>query len=172
MAVAFTRASWWLIGRGGKDARREPNSSPGPSAASSQDADSVRFPQGQAARVRSARPRPRWQSREERRRRAVDREFDLVLVPSDGGLCWSGSDSDDSDWSIGWLEPHAPGFLPDSGDGDSETGSFAVLVPCYGRGRCDRGAAAAGSSPNRDRSIGAMDLVDGYSSDRFGSLED
>lgn len=67
----------------------------------------------------------KWKSREERIRR-VDREYDVVLVPSDGvGL--SGSESDDSDWSIGWLEPHAPDFQSDD-EGDD---SFAVLVPCY-----------------------------------------
>lgn len=62
----------------------------------------------------------------------IDREYDLVLVPSDGG-CLSGSESDDSDWSIGWLEPHASDFLCDD---EGET-SFAVLVPCYGRGRTE-----------------------------------
>lgn len=42
----------------------------------------------------------------------------------------SGSESDDSDWSIGWLERHDPEF-----ENDSETdNSFAVLVRCYGRG--------------------------------------
>ncbi|RVW56294.1 hypothetical protein CK203_110202 [Vitis vinifera] len=41
--------------------------------------------------------------------------------------------SDDSDWSIGWLEPHGPEFQSD----DELDGSFAVLVPCYGRGRND-----------------------------------
>ncbi|KAL3649963.1 hypothetical protein CASFOL_006366 [Castilleja foliolosa] len=35
--------------------------------------------------------------------------------------------ADKSDWSIGWLEPHAPGF---HSDGDTDD-SFAVLVPCY-----------------------------------------
>nr|GMC67525.1 Amelogenin, X like [Ipomoea batatas] len=38
-----------------------------------------------------------------------------------------GSESDDSDWSIGWLEPHAPDFQSD----DEADNSFAVLVPCY-----------------------------------------
>ncbi|KAK4789623.1 hypothetical protein SAY86_016927 [Trapa natans] len=68
----------------------------------------------------------KWQTREQRRN--IDREFDIVLVPSDG-VCFSGSDeSEDSDWSIGWLEPHGPEFPSDSEDEDS---SFAVLVPCY-----------------------------------------
>ncbi|KAH6803799.1 hypothetical protein C2S51_032046 [Perilla frutescens var. frutescens] len=67
----------------------------------------------------------KWKSREERSRR-IDKEYDVVLVPSDG-VCLSGSESDDSDWSIGWLEPHAPDFQSD----DEADDSFAVLVPCY-----------------------------------------
>ena len=35
------------------------------------------------------------------------------------------------DWSVGWLEPHGLGFQSDEDSDDS----FAVLVPCYGRGR-------------------------------------
>ncbi|KAM7274680.1 hypothetical protein ACFE04_016546 [Oxalis oulophora] len=65
----------------------------------------------------------KWQSREQRR---IDHEYDVVLVPSDG-VCLSESESDDSDWSIGWLEPHGPDF-----DSDAESdNSYAVLVPCY-----------------------------------------
>ncbi|KAG8503215.1 hypothetical protein CXB51_001071 [Gossypium anomalum] len=71
----------------------------------------------------SRRVKRKWHSREERE---IDREYDVVLVPSDGG-CVSGSESDGSDYSIGWLEPHGSGF---HGDDDSDN-SFAVLVPCY-----------------------------------------
>jgi hypothetical protein len=73
----------------------------------------------------SRRVKRKWHSREERK---IDREYDVVLVPSDGG-CVSGSESDDSDYSIGWLEPHGPEFQSD----DDTDNSFAVLVPCYGR---------------------------------------
>lgn len=85
----------------------------------------VKFPTVTAPKA-SASPRKikkKWQSREDKR---VDREYDIVLVPSDGG-CLSGSESDDSDWSIGWLEPHGSDFLSD----DETDDSFAVLVPCY-----------------------------------------
>lgn len=58
----------------------------------------------------------------------------MVIVQSDGDGCLLDSDSDGSDWSIGWLEPLAPDLQSDA---DSE-GSFAVLVPCYRRGRNDR----------------------------------
>ncbi|AQK52287.1 uncharacterized protein LOC100277074 [Zea mays] len=66
----------------------------------------------------------------------VDSEHGMVIVQSDGDGCLSDSDSDASDWSIGWLEPLAPDLHSDV---DSE-GSFAVLVPCYRRGRVDRPA--------------------------------
>ncbi|KAF8089695.1 hypothetical protein N665_0499s0023 [Sinapis alba] len=36
---------------------------------------------------------------------------------------------DDPEWSIGWVEPHGPGFK--SEDDDSCGGGFVVLVPCY-----------------------------------------
>ncbi|CAK9233038.1 unnamed protein product [Sphagnum troendelagicum] len=77
-----------------------------------------------------------WQKRKGRRRRvsqkrlqskrSMDPEFDLVIVPADG-ISMSGSDSEDSDWSVGWFEPHHSDFT----DNELED-SFAVLVPCYG----------------------------------------
>lgn len=87
--------------------------------------DTVKFP-FKGANVTSSSPRKikkKWHSREERK---IDREHDVVLVPTDG-VCLSGSESEDSDWSIGWLEPHGPNFLSD----DETDDSFAVLVPCY-----------------------------------------
>ncbi|KAA8538182.1 hypothetical protein F0562_027790 [Nyssa sinensis] len=132
MAVAFTHVSWWLWS--GK--RQEPKISRGSSLKSSPDSglwelDTVKFSLVNGANMASTsrRVKRKWQSREERK---IDREYDAVVVPSDGG-CVSGSESDDSDWSIGWSEPHGPGFQSDD---DSED-SFAVLVPCYGRGRGD-----------------------------------
>lgn len=38
-------------------------------------------------------------------------------------------ESDGSDWSIGWLEPHGVGFLTHD---DSSDDSFVVLVHCNG----------------------------------------
>ncbi|XP_062192307.1 uncharacterized protein LOC133895806 [Phragmites australis] len=105
---------------------------------------------GGGARPRKGKSRRRGGRREAR----VDREHDMVIVPSDGdgGGCLLESDSDCSDWSIGWLEPHAPEL---QNDGDSE-GSFAVLVPCYRRpglpdGRFPGPSDADGSvSDNKD----------------------
>ncbi|PSS21476.1 Forkhead box protein [Actinidia chinensis var. chinensis] len=126
MAVSLARLPWWLWG--GKD--KDPVSN-GPSLNSSSDwglgfreVENVKFPSVKGAKMASTRKvKRKWQSRDERR---IDKEYDVVLVPSDG-VCLSGSESDDSDWSIGWLEPHAPGFQSD----DEEADSFAVLVPCY-----------------------------------------
>jgi len=126
MAVTFNHLTWWLWS--GK--HQEPKLSNGSSLNSSPDSgmlelDAVKFPLvGGNLAPPSRRVKRRWHSREERK---IDREYDVVLVPSDGG-CVSGSESDDSDWSIGWLEPHGPGFQSDD---DSED-SYAVLVPCYG----------------------------------------
>lgn len=128
MAVAFTNLSWWLWS--GK--HQEPRISNGSSLNTRPDLDlweldTLKFPLLQRGNVASSsrRVKRKWHSREERK---IDREYDVVLVPSDGG-CVSGSESDDSDYSIGWLEPHGPGFQSD----DDTDNSFAVLVPCYGR---------------------------------------
>lgn len=173
MAVAFTRVSLWLWGAGGgKDHHREAPSAAGSPMNASSDfgfrdlENNIKHPQTKGAKMRSARPRRKWQSREERWRK-VDREFDVVLVPSDGGGCLSGSDSDDSDWSIGWLEPHAPDFFNDGGGYESEVEtSFAVLVPCYGRGRCER----AGEGPSyNNRVLTAVDLTGGFLSGESSS---
>jgi len=78
--------------------------------------------------------RKREEKREETR---IDREYGVVFVPSDGGdWCFlSGSESDDSDWSIGWLEPLGSDFESNDGDDEDSGGdSFAVLVPCYSPG--------------------------------------
>lgn len=128
MAVSFPRLSWWLWS--GKD--KEPVSN-GPALCTSPDwslglreTETMKFPSVKGAKMTSSSSRKvkrKWHSREERR---IDREYDVVLVPSDG-VCLSGSESDDSDWSVGWLEPHGPDFQSD----DEKDDSFAVLVPCY-----------------------------------------
>ena len=134
MAVSLTRFSWSLWGGGGRRSggggRKEKEPVSKGSTLNSPSSEMVKFPlvkETTMAPPSHRRVRRKWQSREERRR--VDREFeDVVLVPSDGcGGCLSGSESDDSDWSIGWLEPLGSDFQSDDDDDDS----FAVLVPCY-----------------------------------------
>ncbi|KAG5556961.1 hypothetical protein RHGRI_007266 [Rhododendron griersonianum] len=70
-----------------------------------------------------------------------------MVLPSDGG-CVSVLESDDSDWSIGWLELRGLEFQSD----DDPDGSFAVLVPCYGRG------CVANSSGGFNANVGVFDI--------------
>ncbi|CAL1395454.1 unnamed protein product [Linum trigynum] len=65
-----------------------------------------------------------------------------------------GRESDDSDYSIGWLEPHGPGFQ----SGEDTDGSFAVLVPCYGHAKGNQ------LQDSVQRTIGAVvNIPDGFS---------
>ncbi|TKY69955.1 hypothetical protein E2542_SST06239 [Spatholobus suberectus] len=127
MGVYLTRLSRWLWG--GKE--KEPASSGSPLNSSSEwgfkERETVKFPSVKGTKIAPShgKVKRKRQSREDRR---LDREYDVVLVPSDGDGCLSGSESDDSDWSIGWLEPHGPDFLQSDDDLDN---SFAVLVQCY-----------------------------------------
>ncbi|KAM5575317.1 hypothetical protein ABKV19_014328 [Rosa sericea] len=147
MALAFTNLSWWLWS--GK--QKEPRISNGTCLNSSPESglwesDALKFPSVIGANMAASRKvKRKWHSREERK---IDREYDGVLVPSDGE-CVSGSESDDSDWSIGWLEPHGPGFQSE----DDADDSFAVLVPCYGHAIHDM----VGKSKNKDQNtIGSI----------------
>lgn len=127
MAVSFTRFSCWLWG--GKE--KEPVSNSSTLNSSSElgfalkELERVKFPSVKGPKVVPShrKHKRKWRNKEERR---IDREYDVVLVPSDG----DGSESDDSDWSVGWLEPHGPEFQSD----DESDDSFAVLVPCYRHG--------------------------------------
>lgn len=132
MAAVFNPLSWW-VSRG---KQKEPKISTAlslnlsSSETGSWESDTLKFPLTKRnAAAPSRNIKRKWRSREERR---IDGEYDAVLVPPDGG-CISGSESDDSDWSVGWLEPHGPGFQSD----DEPDDSFAVLVPCYGHFRDD-----------------------------------
>ncbi|MCL7025183.1 hypothetical protein MKW94_020956, partial [Papaver nudicaule] len=118
MALSFPRLSRWLWRGKDKETTAASND-----ASPSLDLNSgVREPSSAKTPLRRTKKR---RSRDERR---IDKEYDMVIVPADGG-CLSGSESEDSDWSIGWMEPHGLDFTS-----DDEIESFAVLVPCYGRG--------------------------------------
>ncbi|CAH9070178.1 unnamed protein product [Cuscuta epithymum] len=121
MDVAFSRLSWWLWGgkeKGSVAKGSSVNSLPDFGAGKPENVMfwPVRGPDAQ---------RKNWNRREERR---IDKEYD-VLVPSDD-VSLSGYESDESDWSVGWLEPHAPGFRSHEEEEEEDSG-FAVLVPCY-----------------------------------------
>uniref|UniRef100_A0A804MN33 Uncharacterized protein n=1 Tax=Zea mays TaxID=4577 RepID=A0A804MN33_MAIZE len=165
MSMALSRFTQWLW-PGGAAARVDTHEHPSGGLTSSsfpdfpsgfREPDTVTFYTGRQ-RARPRRVRNRRRSRGEAR---VDREYDMVIVPSDGGGCLSGSDSDDSDWSIGWLEPQAPELQT---DGDPEN-CFAVLVPCYRHGRQEQ-------QPRRQegRFLGAGALTDGGPSGEHAHL--
>jgi hypothetical protein len=93
-----------------------------PPAAKKKD-DEKKFAAYQEKPQRSHRARASKKKWHEKR---VDSEFDMVIVPSDGVSMSGSENSDDSDWSIGWFEPHSKKFT----ENDEE--SFAVLIPYYG----------------------------------------
>ncbi|WOL13802.1 hypothetical protein Cni_G22582 [Canna indica] len=119
----------WICGRKPRGSRN-----PGPISSSDfamRGFDSMRFAAVGGPGVRpNSRPAKKKRHRPEERR--IDKEHDAVLVMSDGG-CMSGSESD-SDWSVGWSEPHAPEFQSETETEDS----FAVLVPCYRHGQTEQ----------------------------------
>uniref|UniRef100_A0A2P2JC19 Uncharacterized protein MANES_13G100300 n=1 Tax=Rhizophora mucronata TaxID=61149 RepID=A0A2P2JC19_RHIMU len=126
MAVSLGRFSCWLL-----SGKEKESASNGSSLNSYSDwgiglreLDTIKFPTKSLASPRKV--KKKWQSREQRR---VEKQCcgDVVLVPSDGGVSLSGSESDGPDWSIGWMEPHGPDFRSDEEKDDG----FAVLVPCY-----------------------------------------
>lgn len=139
--MAFNLLSCWVWPGKGHEA---PNATPGSSSDSRmgfREPDYLQF-----AAVNGRRIKRKLHSLEERQ---IDREYDVVLVPSDGG-CVSCCQSDESDWSIGWLEPHAPEFQTER---ETEN-SFAVLVPCYGNGRYEQ------VDSSKKHVLGAVDLLD------------
>lgn len=131
MSIAFPNLSWWLWSGKKKDAKLQKGSSLNSSPELNVlELDVLKFSgisetESKLA-SKSRRVRRKWHRQEGGK---IDMEHDGVLVPSDGG-CSSDSDSDASDWSIGWSEPHASGFLSE----DEIDGGFGVLVRCYGRG--------------------------------------
>ncbi|XP_047307154.1 uncharacterized protein LOC124910537 [Impatiens glandulifera] len=121
MAVALTHLSRWLWS--GK--HKEPKISKTVSSSSSSPSTSnIQSDSSSSSNRRNMKGR-KWRSGDEEEEEGeIDKEYVLVQVQSD--CC----ESDDLDWSIGWLEQHGSEF---QGEVDSEN-SFAVLVPCYGRG--------------------------------------
>ncbi|GJS75033.1 hypothetical protein Tco_0724914 [Tanacetum coccineum] len=130
MSVSLTRFSWWHWSNGKEKESKI-------SSGSSSDSMKLSSFNKKDAKISSQKKvKKKWNSREERRKmmKIVDKEYDVVLVPSDGVCCLSASDDEssyDSDWSIGWMEPHAPDFYQSDDEQDVNDASFAVLVPCY-----------------------------------------
>ncbi|KAK7386725.1 hypothetical protein VNO78_27060 [Psophocarpus tetragonolobus] len=147
MAISLTRfaQSMW----GGRKKEKKPVSK----ASASNSKPSSDW--GPAKDTKSVPPhREVGRNREERR---MSREYDdVVLVPSDDDCgsdwCLSGSESDDSDWSIGWSEPLGSDFRRKGDDG------FAVLVPCY-QPSCKKKVEAS----DKALLVGIKNLSNGFS---------
>lgn len=160
MSLAFPNLSWWLWSGKRKEGKLHNGSSLNSSNESNVlELDVLKFPVAGGGKIASdsRRVRRKWRGQEQGK---IDKEYDVVLVPSDGG-CFSDSESaDDSDWSIGWSEPHAPGFLSE----DEIDGGFGVLVPCYGRGH-------GGKRSNEKNRLGNVGSVSDYAAESRKYME-
>ncbi|XP_017969393.1 PREDICTED: uncharacterized protein LOC18611459 [Theobroma cacao] len=163
MAVSFPGFPWWFWGGGSKEKQPVSNGSSLNSLNSSssdwglglRESETVKF----QTKITPKKGKGQWQSCEERR--VVDKECDIVVVPSDG-MHLSGYESDGPEWSIGWEEPHGPGF---QGDGEDD-GGFAVLVPCYRPG-CKEIVEAS----NNQLLCAIRNLPNGLSSEGSNSMQ-
>ncbi|GAB4844187.1 hypothetical protein Ancab_037553 [Ancistrocladus abbreviatus] len=158
MSLAFPNLSWWLWSGKQKEPKFQNGSVNSSADLNLWELDVLKFPLiGSNVESTSRRVNQKLHTRKEQK---IDGEYDVVLVPSDGG-CISDSESDDSDWSIGWSEPHAPGFQSDD---ENDTG-FGVLVPCYGLGRRN---LAVNTNKVRDTIVS---ISDRYSSESKKHME-
>ncbi|KAL9241979.1 hypothetical protein vseg_016027 [Gypsophila vaccaria] len=130
MSGKFPNLSWWLWSGTKKDAKKLQNNSSLKSSSKSNDLEldsrKISAVGGGNSGVNSRRVRKKGRNRKDQK---IDKGCDSAVVPFDGGRSSSDSESDGSDWSIGWSEPHASGFLSE----DEIDSGFGVLVRCYGR---------------------------------------
>ncbi|GMI67962.1 hypothetical protein HRI_000465500 [Hibiscus trionum] len=164
MAVSFPGFPWWFWGGGNKEKQPASNGSSlnSPNSSSSSDwglglreSETVKF----QTKISQRKGKAKWQGSEERR--VVDKEYEVVMVPSDG-VHLSGYESDGPEWSIGWEEPHGPGFQGH----DEDDGGFAVLVPCY-----RPGCKELAQSPNNQFLTAIENLPTGFSSEGSNSVQ-
>ncbi|XP_010547590.1 PREDICTED: uncharacterized protein LOC104819289 [Tarenaya hassleriana] len=111
MAVTFPRLPRWLCGGGSSKGReKEPiseGSSQHPSSAP------VKCPPKET-KASAKKVRKGWLGREEEK-------IGNAVFP----------EPDEPEWSIGWVEPHGPGFKATDDEEDDGDSGFVVLVPCY-----------------------------------------
>ncbi|CAH8324827.1 unnamed protein product [Eruca vesicaria subsp. sativa] len=104
MAVSFPRLPRWLCGGGGGNTKKESKGSP-PSLKKTTKTES-----SSSSTVKKV--KRGWIGRG-----GEEEKMGNVVFP----------EPDDPEWSIGWVEPHGPGFKSE----DDSGGGFVVLVPCY-----------------------------------------
>ncbi|XP_010519142.1 PREDICTED: uncharacterized protein LOC104798665 [Tarenaya hassleriana] len=108
MAVTFPRLPRWLCGGGNsKDREKEPITK-GSSSLNPQLEPAKFLPK------KTKKARRGWLGREEEK-------LGNVVFP----------EPDDPEWSIGWVEPHGPGFKAADGEDEDGDSGFVVLVRCY-----------------------------------------
>ncbi|KAF8091196.1 hypothetical protein N665_0451s0009 [Sinapis alba] len=105
MAVSFPRLPRWLCGGGGNTKKESKGSPPSLKktikTGSSSSSTVKKFKRGWIGRGGGG----------------EEEKMGNVVFP----------EPDDPEWSIGWVEPHGPGFKNE----DDSCAGFVVLVPCY-----------------------------------------
>ncbi|MBA0628311.1 hypothetical protein Godav_023069 [Gossypium davidsonii] len=135
MAVSFSSFPWRFWSIGSKDKQLVSNGS----SLNSSSSETVIF----QTKITPSKGKGKWQGGEKTR-----------VVQSDG-VYLSGYESDGPEWSIGWEEPHGPGFQSDNED----DGGFVVLVPCY-----KPGCKQLVEGPNSQLLSAIKNLSNGFSS--------
>ncbi|KAG2240550.1 hypothetical protein Bca52824_090692 [Brassica carinata] len=84
------------------------------------------------------------------------KELELESFGSSGSesVALSAASAAVDEWSVGWTEPHGPGFQSDE---EGDDGGFLVLVPCY--------RAVSEGSGNNQLLTAVKNLPNGFSSD-------
>ncbi|CAN8264246.1 unnamed protein product [Cochlearia groenlandica] len=119
MAVSFPRLPRWLCGGNTKD--RDKKESKGSSSSSSLNPSLKKVKTVSSSTVKKI--KRGWIGRGGGGGGGEEDKLGNVVFP----------EADDPEWSIGWVEPHGPGFKTDDDDDDdnNNNGGFVVLVPCY-----------------------------------------
>lgn len=116
MAVSFPRLPRWLCGRSNTKDREKKESIPKVSSSLSPSLKKTKTGSSSSSSSVKKTKRGGWIGRGGG---SVGEEEKMgnVVFP----------EPDDPEWSIGWVEPHGPGFKSE----DDDCGGFVVLVPCY-----------------------------------------
>lgn len=112
MAVSFPRLPRWLCGGNTKDREKKESITKGSSSSLSPSLKKTTKTGSSSSSVKKT--KRGWIGRGGS---GDEEKMGNVVFP----------EPDDPEWSIGWVEPHGPGFKTE----DDDCGGFVVLVPCY-----------------------------------------
>ncbi|KAL1196410.1 hypothetical protein V5N11_023105 [Cardamine amara subsp. amara] len=114
MAVSFPRLPRWLCGGNAKEREKKESLPKGSSSLN----NSLKKTSKTASSSSSVKKTKRgWIGKGGGSGGGEEEKMGNVVFP----------EPDDPEWSIGWVEPHGPGFITE----DDDCGGFVVLVPCY-----------------------------------------